>query len=70
MTPSLSTPGFGNLWLWSDADGYKARGRDYRAAVVRDYPCGVCGVGAGELCVRESLSGPVVRRLPHVGRGL
>lgn len=61
--------GFGDLWLFSDPDRKQARKRDYRPAIVAAYSCSECGARRGEPCVRQTLVGPMVRRLPHLGRG-
>jgi len=69
MTPALTTPGFGSMWLYSDREpAYKLKGRDFRASVVRKYQCEVCGSKPGEYCVRQTVRGPIQRRLPHAGR--
>ena len=65
----LSSPGFGDTWLYSDREPtMKLRARDYRASVVSSNDCPECGARAGSHCVRETLRGSVARRLPHFGR--
>lgn len=61
---------FGDLWLYSDPeDRAKLRPRNLRSRVVAVYRCEECGAPAGESCTRKTISGPVERRLPHLGRG-
>lgn len=65
----FSTPGFGAMWLFSDRESiYKIRQRDYHLG-ARDHPCSQCGAEPGTACVRQTVGGPVLRRLPHLGRG-
>lgn len=62
--------GFGDLWLFGDPEQkYRRRTRDLRADIVAARACPICGAPVGELCRRDSVGGPLLRRLPHVGRG-
>jgi hypothetical protein len=63
----ISTFGFGAAWLYSDAERWIPRGRDYHLG-ARRHACETCGAKPGEPCTRLSLSGRVVRQLPHTGR--
>lgn len=67
MSFALGT--FADCWLFADPDfiGRRFR-RDLRAHVIAD-PCPTCGAKAGESCTRETDAGPVLRGLPHTGRG-
>lgn len=67
MKTAVAIGGFADLWLYSETD-YRARKRDLRASVIAD-PCQTCGAEPGKLCTRPTIAGPVLRQMPHVGRG-
>lgn len=67
MSVAIGT--FADLPLWADPDTDGKRfHRDLRAHVLAD-PCPTCGAIAGAPCQRETIAGPMTRRLPHTGRG-
>jgi len=61
--------GFADFWLWGDVErGTKLKGRDYRPDIIRNQACPVCGAAKGKPCTRQTLAGPVQKRIHHLGR--